>query len=166
MAFSGSFSSCAHPTVPRMHTSIKSANTKDTVLFIVFSPCFFEFLPRIKQKTPSFPSGNESATAKRAKGEKMQRAPTLWRRGGCTFLHPKMLSCLVLRWVFRLMGHPNYGNGGCDGFSPNFPLIRLRGTTAKVFCFVFDFTIISHPHAACQAPRRIFRRRAARARSL
>ena len=57
---------------------------------------------------------------------------------------PLRISTEAARRVFRLMiadgwSAFNYGNGGCDGFAPNFPLIRwLLVTSGAVLPIIFS----------------------------
>lgn len=60
---------------------------------------------------------------------KVQHAKTI---NGCTFHSQKMLRQCRTKTnapqVFRLNGvKAAYGNGSCDGFSPNLPLIPFMG---------------------------------------
>lgn len=67
--------------------------------------------------------------------QKNTSIPSALTSNGCTLPYPKVFFTLFHSRYSDLSGAQalNYGNGGCDGFSPNFPLnaVSFYGNTAE-----------------------------------
>ncbi len=101
---------------------------------------FVQSLHLQKQNAPPRPKDGKSATRKRT--EKGYTSPSV-QKTGALFISKnacgKNADTPQISVSIPTYEKINYGNDGCDGFAPNFPLIRSpwrRNRTAIIFCLV------------------------------
>ena len=102
--------------------------TRDNLLLSVFLPAY----TILQIKTAPFYPKRAKKRSNFSLAQTGRILPELRKRKRLHFSYPKMpMPSQVLVSIPTYEAHFNYGNDGCDGFAPNFPLIRLRGTKLR-----------------------------------